>query len=52
MPDLIHYVQAICREVGLQIGHKKAQALKKLQSCKESNTETLQHNFDFINQQI
>ncbi len=51
MPDLFHFVQDISKAVGLQIGRKKAQALKKLEACQESGREVLQRKFDLIAKQ-
>ncbi len=51
MPDLFHFVQDISKAVGLQIGRKKVQALKKLQACQESDKKALQGKFDWIDKQ-
>ncbi len=48
MPDLFHFNQDIGKAMGLQIGKKREQARKALESAKESCREKLQEAFEGV----
>ncbi|MCP4267106.1 MAG: hypothetical protein GY777_16300 [Candidatus Brocadiaceae bacterium] len=50
MPDLFHYMQDISRAAGLQIGRKRKQALKALQTAEESVKEKLKEVFEKVDE--
>lgn len=45
MPDLFHFTQDFGKLIGLQIGKKRAQAVKSLQNANEKGKETLKEAF-------